>query len=189
MRRCGLLGFALALAWLAAACGGGGGSSTPTTPAPPPAPPDPVSFTASGTPGSTTVHLTKAAGTSSDVLRLEIRASEFADLYGLGFDLVYPADLLDFRGGSQTEGGFLSADGSRTEIFARQVTDGMILVGLSRIGEVGGVEGSGLLLTLDFTVVASGTGSFSYEANEAFDSSRERLDEAVWQGGSLRVTL
>ena len=184
-RSLGLSLLAGLLVWLAAACGGGGGPTAPPTPPPPP--PDPVAFTATGTPGATTVHLTKATGTAEEVLRLEVRASQFDDLYGLGFDLLYPTELLNYRGGSHVEGGFLSADGSRTELFARQVSDGMIVVGLSRIGDVGGVEGSGLLLTLDFTVVNNGSGSFSYEANDAFDSGRDRLDETVWQAGDLRV--
>ncbi len=185
-RSLGLLIVGAALAWLAGACGGGGGGG-PTTPTTPPPPADPVTFTAAGSPGASTIHLTKAGGTSADVLRIEVRASEFEDLYGLGFDLVYPAALLDYRGGSQSEGGFLSANGTRTEIFARQTTDGTVIVGLSRFGDVGGVEGSGLLLTLDFSVVSNGSGSFSFAANNAFDSARRRLDDAVWQGGDLRV--
>ncbi len=177
--------FAGALAWLAAACGGGGGGPT----APPTPPPPPVSFTAAGAPGDLTVHLAKAGGTADNVLRLEVRASQFADLYGLGFDLTYPTDLLDFRRDSQAEGGFLSADGSRIEIFAREVTDGTVIVALSRLGDVGGVEGSGLLLSLEFTAVSNGTGSFSYTANSAFDGTGDRLDETVWQAGDVRVNL
>ncbi len=188
-RRFGLLVLTGALAWMTATCGGGGGGGPTAPPAPPPPPPPPIAFTAVGTPGDLTVHLTKADGTATDVLRLEVRASEFGDLYGLGFDLSYPTDLLNYRGGSHTEGGFLSADGSRTEIFARQVTDGMVIVGLSRLGDVGGVDGSGLLLTLDFSVVANGSGSFSYIANNAFDGGGDPLDATVWQAGDLQTNL
>lgn len=181
--------FAGAIGWLAAACGGGGGGGPTAPPPPPPPPPVPVSFSATGTPGDMTIHLTKADGTADEVLRLEVRASEVAALYGLGFDLTYPTNLLDYRGGSQAEGGFLSADGSRTEILARQMTDGTIIVGLSRLGDVGGVEGSGLLLTLDFTAVSNGTGSFAYVANGAFDDGGDRLQETVWQAGDVTVNL
>ncbi len=174
------------LCWLPA-CGGGGGPTAP--PPPPPPPPQPVAFTAAGTPGEMTIHLAKASGTAAEVLRLEVRANDFSDLYGLGFDLNYPTDLLDYRGGSQAEGGFFSADGSRTEVFARQRTDGTIIVGASRLGDVGGVEGSGVLLTLDFTAVNNGSGSFSYTANDAFDGVGDRLDEAVWQAGDVTVNL
>ena len=189
MRRFSLLVVAVVLAWSAGACGGGGGGGTPTTPAPPPPPPDPIDFTAAGAPGALTVHLAEASGTADNLLRLEVRASDFADLYGLGFDLLYPTDLLDYQGGSEVEGGHLSADGTRTEIFARQVDDGRVIVGLSRVGDVAGVEGSGLLLTLDFIAVANGTGSFSYKANDAFDSNRRILDGTVWQAGDVRVSL
>ncbi len=188
-RRLGVLAFAGVLAWVAAACGGGGGGGGPTTPTPPPVPPEPVAFRATGTPSGMTIHLTKAAGTASDVLRLEVRASEFGGLYGLGFDLNYPTDLLDYRGGSQAEGAFLSADGSRTEIFARHRGDNKVIVGLSRIGDVGGVDGSGVLLTLDFSAVNNGSGSFSYTAHGAFDGDGDRLDDAVWQAGDVTVTL
>jgi hypothetical protein len=148
-----------------------------------------VSFSAAGSPGEMTIHLTKADGTPTEVLRLEVRASQFAGLYGVGFDLNYPTDLLNYRGGSQTEAGFLSGDGSRTEILARQPTDGTVIVGLSRLGDVGGVEGSGLLLTLDFTAVNNGSGSFSFSANTAFDGDGDRLDDAVWQAGTVEVNL
>ena len=189
IRRGAVLVLAAALAWLAGACGGGGGGGGPTAPTPPPAAQDPVSFSAAGTPGGLTVYLAKADGTADNVLRIEVRASEFADLFGLGFDLIYPANLLDYRGGSQAEGGFLSGDGSRTEILARQVVDGTVIIGLSRLGDVGGVEGSGLLLTLDFTAVNNGTGQFSFAANNAFDSAGDRLEETVWQAGEVSVNL
>jgi len=177
------------LGWLVGACGGGGGGGPTAPPSPPPAPPAPVSFSAAGAPGALTVHLTKADTAVEDLLRLEVRASEFTDLFGLGFDLRYPTDLLDYRGGSQVEGGFLSADGGQVQILARQVNDGAVIVGLSRIGAVAGVEGSGLLLTLDFTAVSNGTGEFSYSANDAFDSEGDRLEETVWQAGSVTVNL
>ena len=64
-----------------------------------------------------------------------------------------------------------------------------MIVGLSRLGDVGGVAGSGVLLTLDFTAVSNGTGTFSYTANDAFDGEGDRLDEAVWQAGEVRVNL
>jgi hypothetical protein len=169
-----------------AACGGGGGGPT-APPTPPPAPPPPVSFNATGTPGALTVHLGQTSGTADNILRLEVRASDFVDLYGLGFDLRYPTDLLDYRGGSHAEGGFLSGDGTQVELLARQVNDGTVVVGLSRLGDVGGVEGSGLLLTLDFTAVANGTGEFSYIANSAFDGDGDRVEEAVWQAGTVTV--
>lgn len=186
-RRYATLVLAGVLAWLTATCGGGGGAG-PTAPPPPP-PPEPIAFTAVGTPGALTIHLTKADGTARELLRLEIRASEFGDLYGLGFDLVYPTDLLNYRGGSHVEGGFLAADGSRVEIFARQITDGIVIVGLSRLGDVGGVDGSGLLLTLDFTAVNNGSGSFGYTANNAFDGGRNPLGETVWQAGDIQINL
>ncbi len=176
------------LGWFGAACGGGGGGPT-APPAPPPAPAVPVTFSAAGTPGALTVHLTRAGGTADNLLRIEVRASEFTDLFGLGFDLAYPAGLLDYLGGSHADGGFLSADGTRVEVFARQVDDGSVIVGLSRIGDVGGVEGSGLILTLDFTAVANGSGEFSFVANSAFDGDGDRYEEAVWQAGTVTVNL
>jgi hypothetical protein len=136
-----------------------------------------------------TIHLTEASGTADNVLRLEVRASEFVGLYGVGFDLQYPTGMLDYRGGSHVEGDFLSADGSRTEILVRQKTDGRVIVGLSRLGDVGGVDGSGLLLTLDFTAVQNGSQPISFVANAAFDGSGDRLEETVWQAGDVQVNL
>lgn len=184
----GTLVLVAAMGWLAGACGGGGGGG-PTAPPTPTPPPAPVTFRAAGTPAGLTIYLGKTDGTAQNVLRLEVRANDVTDLYGLGFDLDYPTNLLDYRGGSQTEGGFLSADGSNTQILARQITDGTVIVGLSRLGDVGGVDGSGLLLTLDFTAVSNGTGTFSFVANDAFDGQGDRLDETVWMAGDVTVNL
>ena len=175
------LGLAALLATLVPGCGGGG----PT--APPPPPRSNVRFTADGTPGEATIHLTQQAVTAATLLRLEVRASMVEDLVGLGFDLSYPDGLLDFASGSALAGGFLSSDGARVELLVDE-SPGNLIIGLSRLGAADGLGGSGLLLTLDFTATASGSGNFRFRENAAFDS-RGRSLGAEWQAGSVEVTL
>jgi hypothetical protein len=182
------LGGAALLALLGVACGGGGGGG-PTAPPPPPPPTSGIAFTAAGTAGDMTIHLAKEDGTAANILRLQVRASMVTDLFGLGFDLVYPQGVLEFNDGSELEGGFLSGDGSTVELLIEEQPAGRLLVGITRLGNVGGVDGSGLILTLEFTGIANGQGSFAFVARDAFDSAGDILGETVWQAGEVNVSL
>jgi hypothetical protein len=170
------LRFALCGAALALACGGGGGGGGgPTQPAPG------INFTSAS--GGSTLVLAEASGGSATTLRLDLRAQSASGLYGVAFDLVYPSELLSFVG--VTPGTFL---GGTTSLQFEETGAGHLVIGLSRLGPIAGVSGSGTLLTLEFSSRGSaGTGSMAFEKNTAFDSSAKAISGVTWGGGSVTV--
>lgn len=166
------------------ACGGGGGSG-PVDPPPPPPPDDVITFVGSGSPGTNSIVLAEAPGTSADQLALRVEATSVTDLYGVAFDLVYPNELLAFKG--VTEGTFISGGGQfATSFELSQGADGALIVGLSRLGQVAGATGSGTLMTIRLAKVAGGQGSISLQKREAVDSAGGELAPS-WAGGTVTV--
>lgn len=167
---------------LGTACGGGGGGGGggPTQPPPPAAG---LTFTPSGGGGNDAVVL-RRQGAGSDTLVLEVTVEGVEGLYGLFFDLRYPDSLLDFEGA--TEGPFLGADGQST-VFELAEEPGNLVVGLSRLGDVAGRSGTGVVLTLRFRAAAAGNGSLAFERNGAISANGQPLDLS-WVGGTLQIT-
>ncbi|MFY9826056.1 MAG: cohesin domain-containing protein [Thermoanaerobaculia bacterium] len=180
MPRSAVLGLALLLL-LTLACGGGGGGGGPTAPPPPAAG---ITFTPQGAPGSNAVFLGSGAATTATTLVLEVRANQVTDLYGVAFDLTYPSTVLTFS--RATAGPLLG--GSSGSVQAVVSTPGTLVVGGSHLGAVPGANGSGVVLTLEFTATAAGTGSFAYAHNSAFNSSGQTLAGISWLAGSVQVT-
>ncbi|HSM51475.1 MAG TPA: cohesin domain-containing protein [Thermoanaerobaculia bacterium] len=169
---------------LAPACGGGGGGGggTPTQP-PQPA----VVFQPAGAAGPGSIALGSGAASGASRFYLEVRANQVESLYGLAFDLAFPAAQLRFE--RATEGTVLGADGAGTTLQVAEGGAGRLVVGLSRLGAVAGVTASGTLLTLEFVPVASGSGAFAFSSNAAFDADAAPLAGVAWQAGSIEVRL
>ena len=173
------------LLWFGTGCGGSGGGGGPTQPPPPTLPPSGVTFTPDRAASGNSVFLDAGAGGSATVFVLDVEAQEVTDLYGVSFVLSYPNSLLSFRRGSATEGPFLG--GSRTELIVKQRSPGELTVGLSRINEVPGVSGSGLLLSLEFETRSSGSGSMSLTDEAAVDSVGQQQVDVNFIGGTVNV--
>lgn len=141
------------------ACGGGGGGG----PTGPPAIPPGINFTPAGGASAESVYLAEGAQTSASKLYLEVRANQVEDLYGVAFDLAYPSNLLSYL--RVNEGGFL---GSNTSLEVVEKGAGLLIVGHTRLGPESGRDGSGLLMTLEFLPVGSGSGSFEFQNAQAF---------------------
>jgi hypothetical protein len=173
----------LALVLVLAACGGGGGGGggpTQPTPTPPPAQPSLV-FTPQGGAGSG-VSLTAGAGSTATTLILEVRANSVNDLYGVAFDISYPANLVQYVRATQ---GSLLAGGTLQVAPAT----GTLVVGLSNLGPVPGASGSGVLMTLEFRATGAGQGSFSFSRNVAVNSAGQAINGLSWGTGTVQVTL
>ena len=187
------LALALLLPSLVVACGGAGGGGSPTepsptptpsatpTPAPTPTPGTGITFTAaSAGPG---IVLAQGAGTSSSSLTVDVRAAQVTGLYGIAFDLDYPSALVHYP--SATAGTFLGSSGQ----ISMQVVEsapGHLVVGVSRLGDVRGVDGSGIVASLVFTPVANGSGPFTFSRNTAFQSEGTTVT-LQWAGGTVTV--
>ena len=173
-------GVFLALA-LASCGGGGGGGGGPTEPTPPPVPTPGIVFTAQGSATANSISLASGTGTTANTLVLEVRATQVTDLYGVAFDLTYPSAALQF---SRAVIGPLLAGGS---VQAVASTPGTLVVGGTHLGNVAGATGSGVVMTLEFTAVAAGQGSFAYSRNSAFDSAGRAMTGVTWVAGSVQV--
>lgn len=155
------------------ACESGGGSPT--------APANPV--TAGGvafspaTPDDAAVALRGSA--SGSTLEIEVYAVGVDDLYGVSFELRFPADLLRYE--SPGPGVFPSLE-------AREAGAGRLLVGATHLGPVAGLSGGGAILVARFTAIANGNGRFDFSGEEAFDSFGDRL-ALNWHGGTVVVDL
>lgn len=192
----GALGLVLLLPALAVACGGGGGgspsepgpsptaTSTPSgtpTPAPTPTPGSGITFTASSSgPG---IVLAQGAGTSSSSLTVDVRAAQVTGLYGIAFDLDYPPALLHYQ--SATAGTFLGSSG-QISMQVVESTPGHLVVGVTRLGDVRGVDGSGIVASLVFTPGVNGSGVFTFSRNTAIQSEGVPVT-LQWAGGTVTV--
>jgi hypothetical protein len=170
----------IALLLLAPACGGGGGGGGgPTDPSPPqPA----ITLTPTG--GSTNLALAQSARSTTTTLVVEVRAVNVSGLYGVAFDLDYPAGVLRYQ--ALRAGSFLQTGGAQVSTQVFESTTGHLVVGVSRLGNVTGATGTGVLLELELTASQAGTGSFSFTNNSAFNAAGSPLNLS-WGGGTVAV--
>jgi hypothetical protein len=166
-RRLELFGYLVATILFAGACGG----NSPAAPGPPPTPAPPrVAFIADNdNPEVEAISLQAGGGATAERFTLSLRADEVTDLYGYGVDIVFDPALVAFE--SAAAGGFFDETGVSV---ATQVTEGptgTLVIGQSRVGEVAGVTGSGILLSLEFVAVTPGSGAIEVRNGGAFDST------------------
>lgn len=167
------------------ACGGGGGGGGPT--APPPPPPSGITFTAAGPAGDNSIALA-AGAPGANRLRLEVRANEVVGLYAVALDLGFPTDLLQFDAAATSKGAFLGPGGD-TELLVQENPDGNLVIGYSLKGDKEGVDGSGVLFTVEFTGLANGTDSLTLAENQAYDANGLEQADVTWVAGSVQVRL
>jgi hypothetical protein len=183
-----LILLALAAVSLLAACGGGGGGggSTPTQPPPPVTPPPTtqpsVTFTPAAAAGAGSIALGMGAASTTTKLVLEVRSGGIQDLYGVAFDLQYPANLLQL---TQVTQGPLLSPGTFEQ---SPTTTGNVVIGVSRLGLVPGISGAGVIALVEFKPIASGSGVFSFSRNAALDSGGKTLS-ATWIAGAVTTVV
>jgi predicted outer membrane repeat protein len=162
--------------------GGGGGPTVPPTPTP--LPPS-ITFTPSGTGGVNSLSLVRVSGDQSSIV-LSLEATSVTDLYGVAFDLRYPAAAVDFV--AATEGSFLDESGAvDTSLQVVESPSGTLVVGLSRLGQVAGRSGTGSLLRFEFTRLATGSGDLTFDDNQAFNANGGAISGVVWSAGRIDV--
>lgn len=172
----------LLLPLLLISCGGGGGGGGPTEPPPPPPPTPGIVFTAAGAPPANSLYLASGTGTTTSTLVLEVRANQVTDLYGVAFDLAYPSAQLQF---TRATAGPLLSNGSVQAVVS---SAGTLIVGGTHLGTTPGANGSGVVMTLEFSAVGAGTGSFAFSRNSALDSTGRAISGLSWVAGSVTVT-
>lgn len=97
-----------------------------------------------------------------DQVFLTVTIIQVTQLYSAPFYLLYNSNLLDLVKGLQ--GNFLSQDHQQVGFFnSNQPDQGRIIVGLSRVGQVNGISGSGVLAVFIFKAKNSGLAQFSIQ--------------------------
>lgn len=167
------------LASILACGGGGGGGGGPTQP-----PAQQITFTPASGGGGTRLSLAQGTASTASTLILELRAQQAGNLYGVAFDLTYPNAVLRYD--RATEGTFLSA-GSGTSFQVVETSPGRLVVGVSRLGASGGVGGNGLVLSLELSAIAAGTGTFAFQENLTYGPDGLGQNGVAWDGGTVQV--
>ena len=121
-----------------------------------------------------------------DNLQVDLVATQVRDLYGVSFDLVFPSNFVRYEEIVEHPS-FAGDAGTQTSLLASQASGGVVVVGLSRIGESPGFSGTGVLMTASFTPLTPGLGALAFENQLASDSAGIPQDLIAWFGGTVRV--
>lgn len=156
------------------------GSSSPSEP------PPGATFTPQGTPGANSISLSQNPASTADRLFLDVRASQITNLFGINLELSYPSTVLRYAAAS--EGGFLAGTNTGTSFVVAEPSQGELVIGLTRLRDVQGRSGSGVLCTLEFTLPAAGNGAFTFVETEAFGPQGAPKPGVTWLSGSVQVT-
>ena len=126
--------------------------------------------------------------TEGETFTIDIRIDEVADLYAFQFDLGFDPGILSANG--IAEGAFLLSGGPTLFIPGTiDNTAGTILETANALnGAVPGVDGSGVLATMSFIALASGSSSINLFNPILLDSSGSDIAVTGMQNGSVNVT-
>lgn len=160
----------------------GCGGSSPTAPPPPPGPPA-ITFSPEALGGADTIVLVFVSATATEVT-LSLNASNVADLFGYGVDLVFDPEIIAFE--SAEAGNFLDAEGITVTLQVVEAVPGTLVIGQSRVGAVEGASGSGALVRLRFTAASNGTTDVNAANGSAFGSDGSQQTTTFF-GGTLNV--
>jgi hypothetical protein len=106
--------------------------------------------------------------------RFELTASSVKNLYGAIITLSYDPKTVEFKAAS--EGALLKKDNQQTSfLFSNNIKGGTVDLYMTRIGDVGGVDGEGGLGTLVFQGKAAGTADIVIKNVKLTNASREQM--------------
>ncbi len=116
----------------------------------------------------------EAAAQLGQDARFEITAAGVRDLYGAIMTLSYDPRVVEFK--SASEGTLLKKDGQQTSfLFSNNIKAGTVDLYMTRIGDVGGVGGSGALCTLVFQGKSGGTTDLAVKSVKLTNFTREQI--------------
>lgn len=126
-----------------------------------------------------------------DTISIQVDIASVTDLYAVSFDLSYDPVVLNYTG--TIEGGFMNQDAQNTSMQAALLngTAGQLVVGISRIGNIAGVSGSGTLVTISFQVIGDYCSSDSIAFGNAYLEGpvQDSVITATWNGTTVDVIL
>ncbi|MBI1766858.1 MAG: hypothetical protein HYR67_00610 [Bacteroidetes bacterium] len=117
------------------------------------------------TPSSSLIHV-------GDQVFLTVSINQVDQLYSAPFYLLYNPNLLDLV--KVLQGNFLSQNQQQVVFFnSNQPEQGRVVVGLSRVGQVKGISGSGVLAVFIFKAKSQGLANFSMQDAEFRNASMD----------------
>jgi hypothetical protein len=118
---------------------------------------------------------------------ININVTAVSDLYAWEFNLNWTANILNFV--NATEGPFLKSDGNSTFFYYNlNTTAGQITVECTRLGNIPGLSGSGVLATIKFNVNSSGQSPLNlYDVT--LINSKEQTIPSQLSGGNVHCLL
>jgi general secretion pathway protein D len=106
--------------------------------------------------------------------RFDVNATGVKELYGVIMTLSYDPRVVEFK--TASEGTFLKKDGQQTSfLFSNNIKAGTVDLYMTRIGDVGGVGGSGALCTLVFQGKSGGTTELTMKSVKLTNFNREQI--------------
>jgi len=117
--------------------------------------------------------------------RFELTAENVQGLFGAIITITYDPKVVDFK--TASEGQLMNRDGQQTSfLFSNNIKAGTVDLYLTRIGDVGGVNGNGTLCALVFQGKAGGTSDLSLKSAKLTNYGRETLKSEL-KGGKVTV--
>jgi general secretion pathway protein D len=106
--------------------------------------------------------------------RFDLFAGNMKDLYGAIVTLTYDPKVVEFRMAS--EGSLLKKDNQQTSfLFSNNIQGGTVDMYMTRIGDVGGVDGAGSLGTFVFQAKSGGVSALSMKGVKLTNFNREQI--------------
>jgi hypothetical protein len=117
--------------------------------------------------------------------RFDLIAGSMKNLYGAIVTLSYDPKVIEFKIAS--EGTLLKKDNQQTSfLFSNNIKAGTVDIYMTRIGDVGGVDGAGSLCTLVFQAKSGGTSNVSMKSVKLTNFNREQIKTEL-KGAKMSV--
>ena len=144
-----------------------------------------IVFCQSGIAAESSVSVSPQTITAStgDIFTVDIIVdSASSDVYGAQYELYFDNTILSAA--SQTQGSFLTQDDATANVFANDFnnTIGKIVYGEARMGAPAGVIGSGVLASITFETLKSGTSALTLSYVMLVDSNGDEVATTVNSG-------
>jgi len=118
-------------------------------------------------------------------VKYDLSLENVRELYGAIVTLGYDPKIMEFK--SASEGALLKKDGQQTSfLFSNNIKAGTVDIYMTRIGDVGGVEGAGSLCALVFQTKSGGSGEIAFRSAKLVNISREPI-KADLKGARVTV--
>jgi general secretion pathway protein D len=128
---------------------------------------------------------TEASVSIGQEARFDLLAGSMKDLYGAIVTLTYDPKVIEFK--TASEGSLLKKDSQQTSfLFSNNIKGGTVDIYMTRIGDVGGVDGAGSLSTLVFQAKSGGTSELLMKGVKLTNFNREPI-KAELKGAKVVV--